>query len=62
MATNPPGTVSYTTEENNLITSIYKFPEYVSSNRSVSATITEYGYQEGAYKADNTIRTGYTPN
>ena len=43
METNPSGTVTYTTTENNLITTVSEFPEYLSRNRIVSAVSTEGG-------------------
>ena len=62
MSNNPSGTVLYTTAENNLHTAVFEFPEYASSNRSVNAVSTWGGYQEGAWKADVKINTGYIPN
>ena len=62
MVTNPSETVSYTTAENYLITSVSDFSKYVSRNKSVSAVSTGGGYQEAAYKVDGTINTGYIPN
>ena len=50
--------MSYTTEENHFSTSVSEFPEYVSSNRSVSDFSTRGVDQEGAYKDDGYIKTG----
>ena len=62
METNPSGTVSYTTDSNSLITAVSELQEYIFSNRSVSAVNTGDGDQDGAYKADRNINTGYIPN
>ena len=62
MATNPSGKVSYTTASNNLITAVSELPEYLSRNMSVSDVIIGGGDQEGDYKADGTINTGYIHN
>ena len=59
METNPSGTVSYTTDSNSLITAVSELQEYIFSNRSVSAVNTGDGDQDGAYKADRNINTGY---
>ena len=62
METNPSGTVSYTTESNNLSTTVSEFPSYVSRNIIVSAVNTGGGEQDGAYKSERIIDTGYIPN
>ena len=62
METKPSGTVSYTTAANNLITAVFGFPDYLSRNNSVIVINILVGYQEGAYKSDGTINTGYIPN
>ena len=45
METNPSGTVSYTTSENHLRPAVSELPEYLFSNRSVSAVSTGGGDQ-----------------
>ena len=62
METNPSGTVSYTTEENNSRPYLYELLQDVSRYNSLIAFSKGGEYGEGDYKHFGTINTRYIPN